>query len=351
MSVVIGQVVLLQEMTKDPALIGRAQRIQTAAERCARIVRSFLAMARQRQAERIPISLNGIVETAVELLSFQLRAADIRVELDLDADLPKIVADPDQIHQVLTNLIDNARQALMSVTPRRVIRIATRADRKEGMAEIAISDNGPGVPLNIRERIFEPFFTTKSTGEGTGIGLSLCLSIVRSHVGAITVADRPGGGTMFTVRLPLHHNAAEVRAEQLHKRAPEGLRVLIIEDEPQILDTLREILIRQGHRVDTAVDGWQGLEMALKHDYNVVLSDIRMPNLDGLGLYRVLQQKRPKMINKLAFITGDTLAAEIHSFIADTRLPYLEKPFLPDDVLRLLSQIEEREQTGTSHGG
>ena len=91
--------------------------------------------------------------------------------------------------------------------------------------------------------------------------------------------------------------------------------------------------------------------MALKHDYNIVLSDIRMPNLDGLGLYRVLQQKRPKMINKLAFITGDTLAAEIHSFIADTRLPYLEKPFLPDDVLRLLSQIEEREQTGTSHGG
>ena len=258
LSVVIGQVVLLQEMTKDPALIGRAQRIQTAAERCARIVRSFLAMARQRQAERIPISLNGIVETAAELLSFQLRAADIRVELDLDADLPKIVADPDQIHQVLTNLIDNARQAVMSVTPRRVIRIATRADRKEGLAEIAISDNGPGVPLNIRERIFEPFFTTKSAGEGTGIGLSLCLSIVRSHVGAITVADRPGGGAMFTVRLPLHHNAAEVRAEQLHRRAPEDLRVLIIEDEPQILDTLREILIRQGHRVDTAVDGWQG---------------------------------------------------------------------------------------------
>ena len=222
LSVVIGQVVLLQEMTKDPALIGRAQRIQTAAERCARIVRSFLAMARQRQAERIPISLNGIVETAVELLSFQLRAADIRVELDLDADLPKIVADPDQIHQVLTNLIDNARQALMSVTPRRVIRIATRADRKEGMAEIAISDNGPGVPLNIRERIFEPFFTTKSTGEGTGIGLSLCLSIVRSHVGAITVADRPGGGTMFTVRLPLHHNAAEVRAAAVAQKSTGG---------------------------------------------------------------------------------------------------------------------------------
>lgn len=90
--------------------------------------------------------------------------------------------------------------------------------------------------------------------------------------------------------------------------------------------------------------------MALKHNYNVVLSDIRMPNLDGLGLYQALQRKRPKMIKRLAFITGDTLAAEIQSFIADTRLPYLEKPFLPDDVLRLLSQIAEREQSGTGHG-
>ena len=146
---------------------------------------------------------------------------------------------------------------------------------------------------------------------------------------------QPGGGTTFTVRLPLHHIAPDERAEALNRRAPEGLRVLIIEDEPQILDTLREILIRQGHRVDTAVDGWRGLEMALKHDYNIVLSDIRMPYLDGLGLYQALQRKRPKMIKRLAFITGDTLAAEIQSFIADTRLPYLEKPFLPDDVLRL----------------
>jgi PAS domain S-box-containing protein len=350
LSVVIGQAVLLQEMTKDPTLIGRAERIQSAAERCARIVRSFLAMARQRQTERTPLALNSIVETAVELLSFQLRGARIRVELDLDEELPKIIADPDQIHQVLTNLIDNARQALMSVASHRMVRIATRVDRREGMVEIAVSDNGPGIPLNLRDRIFEPFFTTKPVGEGTGIGLSLCLSIVRSHAGAITASDRPGGGTTFTVKLPSQHMVPAVRADEFQKRTPQGLRILIIEDEPQILDTLREILLRQGHRVDTAADGSRGLEMALKHDYNVILSDFRMPSLDGLGLYEALQRKRPKMIERLGFITGDTLAAEIQSFIADTRLPFLEKPFLPNDVLRLLSQIAEREQTGTDHG-
>jgi CheY-like chemotaxis protein len=250
---------------------------------------------------------------------------------------------------VLTNVIDNARQALMSVATRRVIRIATRVARPEGMVEIAVSDNGPGIALNIRDRIFEPFFTTKPVGEGTGIGLSLCLSIVRSHAGAITATDRPGGGTLFTIKLPLQNISPLLQAEEHQSGAPRGLRILIIEDEPQILDTLREILLRQGHRVDTAADGMLGLEMTSKHDYNVILSDFRMPSLDGLGLYQALQRKQPRMTERLGFITGDTLAADIQSFIADTRLPFLEKPFRPDDVLRLLSKIVERAPSGTGH--
>ena len=187
-------------------------------------------------------------------------------------------------------------------------------------------------------------------GEGTGVGLSLCSSIIRSHGGEIAVSDGEGGGTTFTIKLPLPDLAHAARADKQQGGTLKRLHVLIIDDEAEIVDTLREILIGQGHMVDTAADGEGGLERAMNSDYNVVLSDFRMPYLDGLGLYQALQRKRPTMINRLAFITGDTLAAEIQSFIADTRLPYLEKPFLPNDVLRLLSQIEEREQTGTTNG-
>src|SRR5262249_30043200 len=153
-------------------VIRRAERIRNASERCARIVRTFLAMARQRQAEPKPINLNSIVEMAVELLAYQLRSANIAVELDLSDDLPMVTADADQIHQVLTNLIINARQALTGATAPKV-RIATRFIAPTRQAEISIADNGPGVPAQLRKRIFEPFFTTKSAGEGTGIGLSL----------------------------------------------------------------------------------------------------------------------------------------------------------------------------------
>ena len=346
LSVIIGQLVLLQETTADRAVVSRAGRIQTAAERCARIVRSFLAMARQRPPERVPIALNAVIETAVELLSFQLRAADIRIELDFDPKLADVVADADQLHQVLINLIDNARQALLNIASSRSIRIATRADLQEGKAGLTVSDNGPGIPANIRSRIFEPFFTTKPLGEGTGVGLSLCSSIIRSHGGEIAVSDRQGGGTTFTIKLPLPDFAQLARADKQQGGTLRRLHVLIVDDEAEIVDTLREILAGQGHVVDTAADGQRGLERALHSDYNVILSDIRMPHLDGIGFYHALQRKRPDMIDRLAFITGDTLGAEIQSFIAETGSPCLEKPFLPDDVLRFLSEIERLRAAG-----
>ena len=346
LSVIIGQLVLLQETTADRAVVSRAGRIQTAAERCARIVRSFLAMARQRPPERVPIALNAVIETAVELLSFQLRAADIRIELDFDPKLADVVADADQLHQVLINLIDNARQALLNIASSRSIRIGTRADLQEGKAELTVSDNGPGIPANIRSRIFEPFFTTKPLGEGTGVGLSLCSSIIRSHGGEIAVSDRQGGGTTFTIKLPLPDFAHVARADKQQGGTLRRLHVLIVDDEAEIVDTLREILAGQGHVVDTAADGQRGLERALNSDYNVILSDIRMPHLDGIGFYHALQRKRPDMIDRLAFITGDTLGAEIQSFIAETGSPCLEKPFLPDDVLRFLSEIERLRPAG-----
>ena len=341
LSVIIGQIALLQETARDPGLIKRAERIRRASERCAKIVRSFLAMARQRHAERVAVPVSGVIETAVELLAFQLRAADIQIEYNLAPDPPPVLADPDQIHQVLTNLLDNARQALITVPEPRQIVIASRLDSDDGQIQISISDNGPGIPATVRKRVFEPFFTTKSAGEGTGIGLSLCSSIVRAHGGQIGVADRPGGGTTFTFSLPLVPSTLMPASREEDKRSSAALRVLVIDDEPEIVDTLQEILSAEGHHVDVEADGWEGLDRALNADYDVILSDLRMPSLDGIGLYRALSRKRPEVVRKLAFITGDTLASEIQSFIAETQSVCLEKPFLPTDVLSLVGQIAE----------
>ena len=305
----------------------RIKRIRSAGERCGRIVRTFLAMARQRDADLKPVRINGTVETAVELLAHQLRSAAIQVDFDLAPDLPTVSADADQIHQVLTNLIVNARQALSTAsTPRRIL-IATRFDGRSRQVELSVADNGPGVPAENRKRIFDPFFTTKPAGEGTGIGLSFCSSIVRAHGGHIEVAENPGGGARFTILLPLGAAGVSTEDETDHRGAPAGLRILVVDDEPEVTDTLNEILRSGGHAVDVAADGRQGLERALLTTYDLILSDIRMPELDGPGFYRALQRERPDLINRFALITGDTLSAEVQSFLNQTSAPYLEKPF------------------------
>ncbi|HET6224617.1 MAG TPA: ATP-binding protein [Dongiaceae bacterium] len=342
LSVVIGQVVLMQQTASDPAVISRAERIRSATERCARIVRTFLAMARQRQPEPKPVRLNGVVETVLDLLAYQLRSADIRVALDLAADLPTVTADADQLHQVVTNLIVNARQALAATASPRRLSIATRHDTADGRVHLSVADNGPGVPGEIRPRIFEPFFTTKPAGEGTGIGLSLCSSIIRAYGGEISLADTPGGGATFTIMLPLHAGGAVTQRDARTESVLAGLRVLVVDDEKEIAETLSEILRDQGHMADVAPDGQRALERVLADDYDLILSDLRMPLLDGPGLHRALRQRRPAMIERLAFITGDTLSADIQSFLAESRAPCLEKPFLPEDVRRLVRQLMGR---------
>jgi two-component system NtrC family sensor kinase len=277
---------------------------------------------------------------AVELLSFQLRAADVQVVFELAADLPAVIADGDQIHQVLTNLIINARQALVGAARPRIIRIVTRFDAAQERIGLSVADNGPGVPEPIRRRIFDPFFTTKPPGEGTGIGLSLCSSIVRAHGGELMLIDSPGGGATFEVLLPLR-TVKTGRAGELGAgdETPAGLRVLVVEDETEIAETIGEILRAQGHLADLAGDGRQGLERALESDYDFILSDIRLPGLDGLAFYKALRLSRPGLIDRLAFITGDTLSPEVQSFLARTGSPFLEKPFLPGDIHRLMAEV------------
>jgi PAS domain S-box-containing protein len=344
LSVVIGQLGLLQRKATDSAVVNRAERIRNAADRCARIVRTFLAMARQRQPDPKPITLNALVEAALDLLAYQIRSGGIRVDLALAQDLPAVTVDPDQLHQVVTNLIVNASHALSAIAGKRILRISTRYDVTKLCVCLAVADNGSGVPAEIRTRIFDPFFTTKPLGEGTGIGLSLCASIIRSYGGKISVGDTPGGGATFTIALPVRATAVPQHNGSQDETTLVGLRILIADDELGIAQTLGEILQVQGHEPEMVSDGQAALDRVLVGEYDLILSDLRMPVLDGAGLHRGLRQRRPDMVSRLAFITGDTLSPENQSFLAESGALCLEKPFQPEDVLRLVSQVMRRNE-------
>jgi CheY-like chemotaxis protein len=250
--------------------------------------------------------------------------------------LPPVWGDSDQIAQVVTNLIVNAQQVLTEWQGPRRVTVATEFDVSGSMVQISVIDSGPGVPLEIKLRIFEPFFTTKPVGEGTGIGLSVCHGIVTAHGGTISVEDAPGGGACFVVRLPVGQGAeaSEAHAAVKPEPSPVNRRILIVDDEREVAEALSEILERSGYTIHIANSGEAALHRIGTYGYDVVLCDLRMPDMDGIELYRRLKTARPALAERFIVVTGDVLSATVQKFLDSTGVPCLEKPLTPVEVRR-----------------
>lgn len=343
LSVLVGQAAMLLETAPDEKTRQRAEKISVAADRCARIVKSFLAMARQEPGALAPIDLNSTIKTALEITGYALRTADIEVDFRRISGRLRVLADADQIRQVWTNLIVNTQHALANVQGRRRLTIVSRRLPDGRHAKITFADNGPGIPDDVEKRIFEPLFTTKDVGEGTGIGLALCHRIVRAHGGTIELEQSSLGGAAFSVTLPIAKAAAaSLDMGPQADRPIATVKVLVIDDEPDVQRTIAECLDHDGHQVDLASSGRQALTKLANGSYDVILSDIRMADLDGPGLYHALEKLHPEQLDRLAFISGDTLTPRIQAFLDGADRPYLEKPIHPTEVRKLVLSVAGR---------
>ena len=339
LSVVVARAVLLEEQG-DSVTQSAAAKIRTAAERCARIVRTFLAMARQQQPERGAVAINEVVSAALDMTAYAMRTSSIEVVVDLAKDIPLVLADADQLHQVLLNLIINAQQSLQDRPAPRRIRVTGRFDAAAHMLSITVADNGPGIPPHLRARVFEPYFTTKPTGIGTGVGLAVSLGIVEAHGGTLTVKCPADGGAAFTITLPVGAvDAIVVEAGSPPKASAGSHTILVVDDEADIRETLAAILTAARHRVVTAGSGREALERMAAEHYDVILTDIRMPDFDGRALYQEIAQRWPTRAGRVVFVTGDTLASTLRDFVAASGRPVIEKPFLPSEVRRLVAEL------------
>ena len=340
LSVVVGEALMLQEATADSRTAERAEKISNAANRCARIVKTFLSMARDQPVGQKPVQINEVIEAALEVTGYSLRAAGIEVSLRLAKDLPPIPADDQQLQQVLTNLIINAQHALESLEGDRKLHITTSFRKKSGRVVIKVKDNGPGVPETIRGRIFEPLFTTKAVGAGTGIGLALCHRLVVAHGGTIAIEGPPDQGAVFVVELPSGGgDAGEAAASADPVVKTRGHRILVIDDEPDVADYLAEVLEFDGHHVALSVTGEDTLRHLESQTFDVILSDIRMPDIDGPALYKILSERWPESIPVLAFITGDTLSSRVKEFLDLSGRPFMEKPITPSEIRELVARV------------
>ncbi|MFM7507457.1 MAG: response regulator, partial [Rubrivivax sp.] len=355
LAIAMGRASLLEEKVaggaEPAALQDDARRIREAAERCGRIVRTFLNMARQRPPSRRPVQLGDIVRAAADMLGYTLRSHGVRVELSLAEDLPEVQADADQIGQVVLNLMVNAQQAMEDAgTARRVLAIATGVEAarpgREPRVWLRVADSGPGVPPELHARLFEPFFTTKAVGLGTGLGLSVSRGIVLEHGGDLVLEPpREGGaegalpGASFRLSLPISGAKpaggvpAATAEAAVAAAADETRRILVVDDEPEVAALMREVLEGAGFDVLAAESGAVALEMLAEARFDAVVSDVRMPYLDGPSLWRRLRQEQPALAGRVLFVSGDTLSDAARQSLAECGAPTLDKPFTSADLL------------------
>ncbi|MER9757676.1 PAS domain S-box protein [Mesorhizobium sp. M0166] len=347
LAVVVAQSTLLHEFAADPQTKVRAEKVRAAAERCGRIVKSFLSMVRLHPAAQAETDLNQVIRAALEVTAYGARSSGIIIDTDFASGPLLAMADADHVTQVAANFLINSQHALAGVAGDRRIKVRTfRSDR--GNPGFSVEDNGPGVPEAIRSRIFESYFTTKPVGVGTGIGLSISKSIIERHNGNIWFEEVSPRGVRFVVQLPAIAAGAAAAGEAPSRSS--GLRhALIIDDEPDVAASLSDILELMGIK-SRIVPAWVSAAATLSGHVppDIVFSDLRMPGTSGIAAYRELLAEMPGLARRFVLVTGDLIGAkgEIEALPAQQRPPILEKPFSTLDVRGVLSAIAEQAALG-----
>ena len=345
---------LLRPALSDPEAVALVDTIEGSVRRGAEIIKQLLDFGRGSEARRIPLRLDSLVVDLVRILRETL-PKNIVLRCELPAHAQPVLADATQLHQVLINLCLNARDAMpaggaltirLSVTELvQPLAGATPAGLTGRFQVIAVSDTGTGIDPENFPRIFDPFFTTKDVGEGTGLGLSTVLAIVRSHDGFLHVSSTVDIGSVFRVFLP-EPPAAPAPARAAHMPQPpsaplagdEGQQrhILVVDDEDAVRDLIRQTLLRHNYRISEAANGAEALALFTRNpgDFDLVVVDLLMPILDGASLIRELHRRRPRL--PLVAMSGNIARDQISPETKDSIRALLPKPF---DAAQLLDAI------------
>ncbi|MBI1877889.1 MAG: response regulator [Chloroflexi bacterium] len=304
---------LLEVVQPEDKIYEDLQRIEVLSKRAAGLVRQLLTFSRHDLSQKNSLSLRPFLKEITKLLE-RIIPENIVIELSLAAEDLIVVADPTQLQQVVINLAVNARDAMPEGG--RLVIITARVELDDAFCQahpdlrpgwyalLSITDTGVGIPLEIRPSIFDPFFTTKAVGKGTGLGLPVVYGIVKNHAGAIEVESQVGQGTTMKIYLPLSEQPVveEAATTTLADLLTGTETILLVEDEPLVLEFGRTVLEYFGYRVLTAQDGVEALEVFQAHQAEIalVILDVVMPRMGGRETARELKRRKPAVAVLLA---------------------------------------------------
>ncbi|MGA6927428.1 MAG: PAS domain S-box protein, partial [Desulfosarcina sp.] len=329
----------MMKVSPNDPIHGTLKDIQSATQRSVDLTRQLLAFARKQTVAPKVLDLNQTVEGMLKMLR-RLIGENIDLVWLPGKDLDRVRIDPSQVEQLLTNLCVNARDAIHDtgkITVETGDATFGETDRAAGHVGIvpgeyvllAVSDNGCGMDTETLSQLFEPFFTTKAVGKGTGLGLATVYGMVKQNRGFIDVHSEPAQGTTFKIYLPRNTaEAGQTAQKNAAQPAAHGHEtILLVEDEPMILDVTTKMLKRQGYTVKAAATPGEAVRLAREHagEIHLLMTDVVMPEMNGRDLARNLLSLYPNL--KRLFMSGYTADVIAHHGVLDEGVQFIQKPF------------------------
>ncbi|MBL8625531.1 MAG: response regulator [Myxococcales bacterium] len=340
---VLGNIDLLRMRQRDltPDVSLALTQIRDGIERIRDVVADLRAFARPDERLVGRVELRAVCEAALRITASLVRHR-ATIATDFAADTPTVLANESRLGQVVINLIVNASHA-MPARPTAANLIVVRTSRlPDGAAAIEVEDNGSGIPPEVLPRLFDPFFTTKAPGEGTGLGLSVCHSIVAALDGRIEVTTVVDGGTTFRVVLPAAPPVEPAAAPPPPAAAPTPRRrqVLVIDDEPVVRRVVTAMLTAAGCDVVQADGGRGGLALATgERTFDAIVCDLMMPDVDGVAIHAAVARSHPERLDRMLFVTGGAVTPHTAAFLARADLQVLAKPFGVAELIAAIDRV------------
>ena len=338
LSGVVGYIQLIKTRVDDPELRRFAEIAEKSAKDTVAIVQRMRAFYKEQESARVTLDLNRLIEDVIEMTKPRWKnmpeAKGVQIEIVTDFEsIPMIEGQESELRQLFTNLIFNAVDAMPEGGE---ITIKTRS--RERYVAVEISDTGVGMDEETRTKIFEPFFTTKP--EGSGLGLSICRRIVAEHGGSIQVESAPGEGTTFIVTLPVAEAYLQAVEGEIGEREVPPKRILIVDDERVVRQVITDMLSELGHESITAESGLEGLGTFRKERFDLVLTDLGMPGMNGLQLARLMRSIDDQTPIVLLTGWGDTIDEEEAKRHGIWKV--ISKPVRMDELRDLIASLPRR---------
>jgi signal transduction histidine kinase/ActR/RegA family two-component response regulator len=340
----------MDDIPKDSQARQNLEEILKATNRAKELVQQILTFSRQDCQERKPLQVQYLIKEALKLLRATIPSS-IEIECDIDNTCGPIRGNPTQIHQVIMNLCTNAYHAMqesggkLEVSLKEIHISYEQSLDRVGMKigkhiELMVKDSGQGMEPQVMERIFEPYYTTKEQGKGTGLGLSVIHGIIKNHGGDIAVSSQPGKGATFKVYLPIIDDIEEEIQTDEPLIAVNGKeRILLIDDEEQIIDVEQQILERLGYKVTPKTDSEEALEeFAAQPDrFDLVITDMTMPKMTGDQLARRMMAIKPQIPVILCTGFNETISEE--KALAMGINKFVMKPIVKDELASTIRTV------------